>query len=415
MDKPKLRPIEIIQAKNDKGEHFFAIRDYFQLTKEMVVAPAEKGILILLSLFDGTKEIRDIQSEYVRQTGDIIYTEQISGICAELSKAYLLEDDNFQNYMKNEILNFMESPVRKPSFAGSAYPAAKEEIIKFFDSFFPYPEGPGLIKTDPEKNDKILKAIIAPHIDFYRGGFCSAYAYKELAENPPADIYIILGVAHLGGGEKFIATNKDFETPLGISKTDKDFIDKIKNNYSGDLFIDEFTHKSEHSIEFQVVFLQYLFNNKHNFTIVPVLCSSFHDAIKDNISPMEIPQVKSFVESVKKAIKDSGKKVCIISGSDLSHMGKKFGDNQKMDSDFIEWLDIVDNEMIDIIKKPDAEMFFHDIKKDNDKRRVCGFPSIYTTLNILENIKEIKLLKYSKDIDEETDSCVSFASIAFYE
>jgi AmmeMemoRadiSam system protein B len=279
--------------------------------------------------------------------------------------------------------------------------------------FFNSPAGTGQIEQ--KESSLSLKAIISPHIDFHRGGSCFAYAYKEIAEAKPADVYIILGIAHIGGRGKYIGTKKDFETPLGIVKTDGDFIDKIAKYYCGDLFEDEFVHKSEHSIEFQVIFLQHIFNGKHNFTIVPILCSSFQDAIDENKSPYELEEVKSFVEAVKKTIQESGKRVCIISGSDLSHVGKRFGDEQKMTDEFLDDLEKKDLEMLKYVEDIDTEKFFANIEKDGDNRKVCGFSSIYTTMKILEGEGRGKLLKYEKSVDHKAESCVSFASLAYYE
>ncbi len=56
-----------------------------------------------------------------------------------------------------------------------------------------------------------------------------------------------------------------------------------------DLFDDELTHRTEHSIEFQVVFLQYLLGGRRDFTIVPILVGSFHDLMERGIDPIAGP------------------------------------------------------------------------------------------------------------------------------
>lgn len=410
--KPKLRNIEIIQVQGDNGDPLFLVRDQFHITDKMVICPANKYILLLLNFMDGEKTIRDIQTEFVRSTGELIYTDIIEQLCNELSKAYLLDDENFAEYLQKITTEFNESPIRKSSHAGFSYPAEPEEIIKLLNSYFEIVRSEQ--SHDEEKTYKSIKAIISPHIDFNRGGKSFAYAYNELKKTEPADIYIILGIAHAGGNEKFIGTYKDFETPLGIVKTDKELLKKISENYSGNLFSGEFTHKNEHSIEFQLIFLQYLFGGKHDYKIIPILCSSFHDAILDDKSPMEISEIKSLVESVKNIIKSSEKKICIISGSDLAHVGKNFGDMESMTTEYLTCLELEDKQMLRYVEELNAEDFYNNIKKDKDRRKVCGFPSIYTTLKILEGEANGKLLKYEKAVDKGSDSCVSFASLVFY-
>ena len=74
------------------------------------------------------------------------------------------------------------------------------------------------------------KAIVAPHIDFHRGGPAYAWAYKPLAESAGADLYIILGTSHCGGQTPYILTLKNFETPLGLVETDRDFVSTCRRN-----------------------------------------------------------------------------------------------------------------------------------------------------------------------------------------
>ena len=69
---------------------------------------------------------------------------------------------------------------------------------------------------------------------------------------------MILGVAHQYCQRRFALTRKDFETPLGLVPTDREYVDQIAALAGRDLFEDELSHRTEHSIEFQVVFLQYV-------------------------------------------------------------------------------------------------------------------------------------------------------------
>jgi len=61
----------------------------------------------------------------------------------------------------------------------------------------------------------------------------------------------------------------------------------------------------------------------------------------------------------------------------------------------------------------DGEGFFSSISGERDRKRICGLPAIYTMLKVME-AKEGRLLKYGQAFTPETQSVVSFASLAFY-
>ena len=67
------------------------------------------------------------------------------------------------------------------------------------DAFFTHEEGPGAIAWPPTLGRPTVEAIIAPHIDFHRGGPAYAWAYRDLAERCAADLFVIVGTCHVGG------------------------------------------------------------------------------------------------------------------------------------------------------------------------------------------------------------------------
>jgi predicted class III extradiol MEMO1 family dioxygenase len=69
--------------------------------------------------------------------------------------------------------------------------------------------------------------------------------------------------------------------------------------------------------------------------------------------------------------------------------------------------------MLEYAEKMDGEGFFSVISNESDRRRICGLPAIYSMLKTVE-AKEGKVLKYGQAFSRETQSVVSFASLAFY-
>jgi AmmeMemoRadiSam system protein B len=161
------------------------------------------------------------------------------------------------------------------------------------------------------------------------------------------------------------------------------------------------------------VFLRFLYPEPAPIRIVPILCGSLHEAVAKRISPMELEPVRRFVEALKEAVSARGKKVCCIASADLSHMGLQFGDREGISEYDLRSLSEEDHAMLTCVEKTDSEGFFESIVRDQDRRRVCGVPAIYTMLQLLE-AEEGRLLKYGQAYTQESQSVVSFASLAFY-
>ncbi len=333
----------------------------------------------------------------------------IQQVIGELDKNLLLDNSRSRDFIKKLKDDFRNSTIRKDAHAGTAYEADKDKLKAQLDGFFTSAEGPGM---PSEFNTNGLKGIIAPHIDLGCGGPCFAWAYKEIAESSDAELFIILGIAHTGTKNLFVLTDKTFETPFGNVETDKDFLNSLQKKSKTDYFEDEFVHRDEHSIGFQAVFLKYLYHQKKDFNIIPILCSSFGEADKNEIGSGQTYQFKEFVSSLKETIKESGKKICIIASVDLAHVGSRFGDTELQDDAYLDKLRADDTDMLKHIENLDAEGFNNSVQKDQNSRKICGYPAINTLLNVIDATRS-KLLKYSQYADE-TNSTVSFASMSFY-
>ena len=294
-------------------------------------------------------------------------------------------------------------------FAGKSYDNSPEALTEQINEFFIHPDGPGPLEK--AKAGGGLRGIIAPHIDFIRGGPCFAWAYKELAEQTDADVFVIFGTAHTHTTGLFVTTQKDFATPFGRLRCEKGIVEEIEKHVSTDLRADEFVHRGEHSIEFQTVFLNYLFQDSKDISIVPILCGSFHKMIAARTSPMEDAHMNEFISALKQAVSNSGKKVCYIAGADLAHVGPRFGDSQPITDRILKVIESDDRKMLETLERVDAEAFFGNIGTDMDRRKICGLPPIYTMLKVME-ASSGKLLKYQYWPDP--NGIVTFASMAFY-
>jgi len=377
-----------------------------------------QGVLIpqvlfarIVSFFDGQHSIRDVQYESMRRYGELVYTDQIEGVVQELDAALLLESPRFHETLETIKEDFRKGALRPALFSGKSYAADSSELKGQLQSFFSSANGPGV--PDREKKVHGLKGVIAPHIDFQRGGHCYAWSYKVVAEAPEADLYVILGVAHVPSESHFSLTLKDFETPFGIARTDKDFVKGLADQCSQNVFQDEFLHRSEHSIEFQVVFLQSVCSPEMKARIVPILCGSFDHYLDEGKLPEEDPRVSEFFNSLGSAVAASQKRICFIAGVDLSHMGPQFGDPRSINGFTRSWIKEEDLEVLRRIENCDAEGFFKLLQKDRNARRICGFSAVYVLLRTIDASRG-EILKYDQGPTPDGQSVVSFAAMAFY-
>ena len=389
-----------------EGQEFICLRDPAHFAERPVFV--NPSVVPILGLFDGRHSQAEIQIAYTRQYGVILSVEQLDDLILHLDNSLLLDSDRYDVTRKRIEDEFHNAAVRPAAHAGAAYAGEAEELRRQLDGFYTEPGGPGVLPQPGEEGR--IKGVIAPHIDFHRGGACYAWAYRELAASLDAELFIIFGIGHAGPRHLFSMTSKDFATPFGTIRTDREFISRVREACPFDVFADEFLHKTEHSVEFQVVFLQHLMKEHPEAMIVPILCGSFHELVANGTSPAGHPDFLGFVQALKQAIDAGGKRVCLIAGVDLAHIGQHFGDEERLSDDWLRSVQEADLNMLRHVENLDTESFFRHICDDQDQRRICGYPAMYTLMTLAE-AQEGKLLKYDQAADETTQQVVTFASM----
>jgi MEMO1 family protein len=186
----------------------------------------------------------------------------------------------------------------------------------------------------------------------------------------------------------------------------------LARRYPTDLLGDELAHRTEHSIEFQALFLRYVLGPTRSFRIVPILVGSFHECVERGINPAEMPHIADFIRIIREVGAERGEPVCYIVGGDLAHVGMKFGDQEPLTPAFLTQVAREDQELLAAAVRVDAEGFFRVIAAHHDRRRICGFPPTYMLLSTMDAAAGT-LLKYDQAIEPATQSMVSYASVAF--
>lgn len=276
--------------------------------------------------------------------------------------------------------------MRKPTVVGQFYDYNFDGLTKQIESCFIHKLGSGKIE---KRTDKKIYGIISPHAGYSFSGPCMTYSYRKIAENKFPELFIILGTNHSGIG-KNSAMLDNWETPLGMVKTDKNFIEKLG------ISTDESTHKNEHSIEVQLPFLQYA--NKDQFKKIKIVGISINE----------------YDKKLSEKIIKLNKNVCIIASGDFTHYGSSYG-FVPFEENIKENLYKLDKDAIKFIENLDSKGFLSYIKETGVT--ICGKNPIAIAIDCVKLLgaKRGRLLKYytSDDIINNYSSVVGYASIVF--
>ncbi len=257
-----------------------------------------------------------------------------------------------------------------------------------------------------------LRAALIPHIDYHRGGHSYAWGFKEVFEQTDASLFVIIATSHYSG-HRFTLTRKDFKTPLGVVPTDQTYIDRLVAHYGPGLFDDELAHLPEHSVELEVVFLQYLYENRRPFRMVPLLVGSFQDCVLGNLAPCARTDIGRMTEALQKVEAETPEPIFYIISGDLAHIGPKFGDRQAVNDSQLQRSRHMDQALLKQMEKADMAGYFRVLAEEGDARRICGFPPTYTLLEAIRP-SHGKVWHYDQYTHPQGFESVSFASVGFY-
>jgi len=415
IERPRLRPLNV-QRHEQQGNAYALLTDPQGAFEHGVLVPLDV-FLEMVRFFDGSATLPELQGRFLRQTGRFIALEELERLVADLDRAMVLDGPTFEAFHQD----YRQSRSRPAALAGRSYAGTERALRSQLSRFFTDSRGAGTWneagpngpKADGSAGASSLRAILSPHIDFERGGLSYTWSYKELVEKSEADVFVIFGVAHQYCRRRFSFTYKDFETPFGTVPTDRSYLDKIVERVGDDHFEDELAHRTEHSIEFQVVFLQYVLGERRPYSIVPILVGSFHDLMERGIDPIEDEEVRRVVEALRDVEARSRKKVAYIGGIDLSHAGPQFGDPQPGDAATQDEIRSFDASMLAMAEACDPRGWFETASKVRNRWRVCGLAATYTLLHTIRPARG-RILNYDQAIDGARSCCVSFASVAFH-
>lgn len=372
------------------------LRDPLHISDAVLLVPI--SLAPVLERLDGRHTLEGVRERCASVHGLEISEETCRAVVSRLEEAHFLEGEGFAAWSASVRDAFLRSPVRPGFLAGRSYEADPGRLRADIDGFFTAADGPGRPSGSPAASAPPLRAVVAPHIDFHRGGATFAWAYKAVAERATADLFVVLGTAHAPTRSLYHLTRKSFDTPFGVLETDAAFVEGLAGRLGGNSFRDEFAHRAEHAIEFQAVFLQYLFAGVRPVRFVPILVGSFGEFVARGESPRGDAGVEAFVAALRESIsacRREGREVCLIASVDLAHVGPRFGDAHPVDAARLGALAQADAHSLDAACRGDAEGFYWSVAADGDARKVCGLAPVYTMLRVL-GACEGEVLRYSQ-------------------
>lgn len=301
---------------------------------------------------------------------------------------------------------FAGASVREPSHAGSAYPEDREElrttVQQWLDSKVP---------GEAIGGRSNLIGIAAPHVS--PGGGFESYraAYRLLGPLYKDRTFVILGTSHYGAPERFGLTRKPYVTPWGESRTNVSLVDELTRQAPGAIATEDYCHAVEHSIEFQVLFLQSIFGP--DIRVLPILCGSYAHSIYRGGKPEDNDSVNRFLGALGEMAAREGDRLLWVLGIDMAHMGRRYGDEFEARANENEMLAVGarDRQRMERVAAGDAAGFWELVQENHDDLKWCGSSPVYTFLKVMPDARGW-IEKYEQwNIDPQ--SVVSFAGMSF--
>jgi AmmeMemoRadiSam system protein B len=376
------------------------IRDSQGFSDAILIVPPP--LVQCLQLFDGESTELDLKAALVKITGELDVSAIQRQFVSTLSQAGFLHDDVYFTLRDERHREFAEAPIREAVHAGGAYPDDEAELR---GTLAGYLDGDIQAPHSPSE----LIGIAAPHVSPFGGIEAYRAAYRALTPEHRERTFVVLGTSHYGQPNRFGLTRKPFATPFGETRTDTALVDRLARLPAAE--IEDYCHAVEHSIEFQIVFLQHLYGA--DIRVVPVLCGPFADSICAGGLPEEDDVVRAFFDELGELAAREGNRLLWVLGIDMAHIGRRYGDPFVARAQEGRMLEIAerDRARIERVNAGDGAGFWDLVQQNQDDLKWCGSSPLYTFLKAVPQARGSVRAYQQWNIDQE--SVVSFAALAF--
>ena len=266
-----------------------------------------------------------------------------------------------------------KSTVRPPAVAGRFYPAEAQVLAGQVERL-----------VVPAHEKVSARGCVVPHAGYMYSGHVAGAVYGAL--HLPSR-YILLGPRHFPQGQPLaILSEGSWSTPLGNARIDEALAAEIKRACAL-LREDELAHRTEHSLEVQLPFLQKCVKD---FLFVPIVLGT------DRFSALE-----ELGRAVAQVVAAQRGPVLIVSSSDLNHY----------ESDAI--TRVKDRKAIDQILALDPRGLYDTVRREEIS--MCGYGPTVALLTAARasGASHAELVRYatSGDVTGDRDQVVGYAGI----
>lgn len=413
LETPALRPLQIMPVEI-RGQQFLMAQDPMGLLAGPALLVPDPLLIVFLQMANGRTTLGEMAQRLTEATGQIIPTGMFERMTQQLDEALLLQSERYVQALRARHEEYAKMPNRPYKTVAAKGKDRLAMLKELGDEFRRHTMSPLSPPAELDLPRGSVTAILAPHIDYARGGEAYAWAYRALKDcGTNARTFIVLGTSHRPAGAPFVATRKNYDTPFGLVETDTALLDEIAAAYGHELFVDEYLHADEHTIELQAIYLKRVLGDRE-FRIVPILVDSFCDyTAHGEGSPMQYPEVADFVRTLRTVLDKHGDSVALIGGVDFSHCGPEFGHEQPNDAARVKEIETGDREALAAITAIDAEKFLETFRRDENARNVCSIATIWTVLEVMKGRANARVLSYQQANSTDKNSLVSFAAVAF--
>ncbi len=398
---PRLRYDLDLAPSPDPETPGLVIRDPFQYSGRTLLIPPP--LVECLRCFDGAQTDLDLRAALVKITGDLRVEGLARHLAESLGSAGFLEDETYARLKEERCRAFAAAPAREAALAGSAYPAEPAALSALLagctDGAGARPGRPGLM------------GIAAPHVSLEGGRPCYEAAYGCVPREGRDRVFVVLGTSHYGRLGAFGLTRKPYQTPLGETRTVPELVEELERKGGEAVIREDYCHAVEHSIEFQVLFLQHICGPQ--VCVLPLLCGSYGRSLMDGCRPEDDPAVAQFLAALREMALREGGRLFWVLGVDMAHIGRRYGHSFAAEArrGALKEVEEADLARIARLEAADADGFWEEVRREGDPLHWCGAAPLYTFLRAAPGARG-ELLRYEQwNIDEA--SVVSFAALAF--
>jgi AmmeMemoRadiSam system protein B len=281
--------------------------------------------------------------------------------------------------------------IRRSDFAGSWYPGSESEcraeIKKYSKEVFPC----------PESSEKRIGGIV-PHAGWYFSGKVIYNVIECLKNESVPDTFIIFGRHLHQGSSNYIMKEGFWSTPLGELEIDRDFADKLVNEFSFKIETASYNEPGN-TIEVLLPFIKYFFPDVR-------------------ILPIGLPPTSGSVEigeRVAEIAVEMDRDVRILGSTDLTHYGYNYGFTPKgSGKEALDWVkNENDKKIIDLMLAMDPEGI---IKESLMSYNACCSGAVAAAVAAMKKLGSVSgdMILYTTSYDVRPDtSFVGYVGIVF--